>query len=113
MERLEYINIDINLFENRKIKIINTMPNGDIYFVLWIELLCMAGKSNQGGWITLTENRSYTLHELSIVTEIPEAILVEALKIFEDLRMIRRIGDRIHIRNWMKYQFPLEVEDVE
>jgi predicted phage replisome organizer len=110
MNGLEYINIDINLFENRKIKIINTMPAGDTYFSFWIELLCLAGKSNQGGWITLAENRSYTSRELSIVTDIPEATILEALKIFEDLQMIRRFGNRIHIKNWMKYQFPQDIE---
>jgi len=110
MNGLEYINIDINLFENRKIKIIDTMPNGDIYFGFWIELLCLAGKSNQGGWITLAENRSYTPKELSIVSDIPEEIVLEALNVFEDLQMIRRFGNRIHIKNWMKYQFPQEDE---
>lgn len=110
MNEHESINIDINLFENRKIKIMDSMPDGDTYFCFWIELLCLAGKSNQGGWVTLAENRSYTPKELSTVTDIPETTILEALNLFEDLQMIRRFGNRIHIKNWMKYQFPQEDE---
>lgn len=113
MNELETIYLSTNLFENRKMKLIDQMPEGDTYFVFWIQLLCLAGKTGCNGWVMLTENRTYTAKELGIVTGIPENTVVSALKIFDELRMIRLIGNRILIRNWKKYQFPMMEEEVE
>ena len=89
------------------------MPKGKDYIVFWIQLLCLAGEANRDGWVSLTQSRDYTTAELSIITDTHEETILEALDVFKDLNMIRRFGDRIYIRNWMRHQFDMEEEDSE
>lgn len=54
-----------DLFDNRKIKHIRKLPDGNNILLIWIYLLTLAGRCNAGGMIFLTENIPYTAEMLA------------------------------------------------
>lgn len=66
MADVKWIKIAVDMFDNRKIKQIGSMPEGDSLLLMWVQLLCLAGNVNDGGFIYLTKemrsvSRSSTL----------------------------------------------------
>ena len=52
MANVKWIKIDVNIFDNRKIRQIESMPDGDSLLVIWFKLLCLAGNVNDGGLVS-------------------------------------------------------------
>jgi predicted phage replisome organizer len=59
MADVKWIKIATEVFDNRKIKQIERMPEGDAIIVVWFKLLCLAGTSNKNGMIFLTDEIPY------------------------------------------------------
>lgn len=56
MSELSWVKLSLDLFDNRKIKYIRKLPEGNNIMIIWIYLLTLAGKCNSGGMIFLTED---------------------------------------------------------
>ena len=93
------------MFDDEKIKLIESMPDKDAILVIWIKLLIQAGRSNASGYIMLNENIPYTDEMLSTLFDRPLNTIRLALKTFKDFGMIDiDEEDRIFINNWDKHQ---------
>ena len=93
------------MFEDEKIRLIETMPDADTILVIWIKLLAQAGKTNATGYIYLNENIPYTDEMLATIFNRPIATVRLALKTFEQFGMIEINEDNfIGITNWEKHQ---------
>ena len=46
MAEVKWIKITTDIFDNRKIKIIEKMPDGYAIIVVWVKLLCLAACSD-------------------------------------------------------------------
>ncbi len=57
---VSWIKITTTIFDDEKIKIIDTMPDHDAILVIWIKLLTLAGKSNAGGTLQISDTLPYT-----------------------------------------------------
>ena len=101
---VKWIKLSTDIFNNRKIRVIETMPEGYAIIVVWVKLLCLAGTTNDGGQIYLTTNIPYTEQTLSAQFNMPLATVKLALATFEKLEMIERVDDFLKITNWEKYQ---------
>ena len=101
---ITWIKIALNMFENDKIRFLEQMPQGDTYIVIWLKLLCMAGKLNDKGMIYLLEGKPYTLENLAYTMNRPAKTVRRALELFEEFRMIEVIQGIIVPSNWEKYQ---------
>lgn len=104
MAEVRWIKLNTDIFENRKIRQIESLPDGDSIVVLWLKLLCLAGSVNDRGAIYLTPEVPYTDQMLATYFNRPLATIQLALKIFEQFGMIDVIDDVISILNWEKYQ---------
>lgn len=105
MTEIEWIKIDIGLFDNPKIKYIRSLPGGDTMALLWIKLLTMAGRCNDNGRIFLTENMPYTPQLIADEANIRKTATVTlALRSFQELGMITIENGFIFITGWGKYQ---------
>ena len=104
MADVKWIKIAIDIFDNRKIKQIESMPDGESLLVIWFKLLCLAGNVNDGGLIYLTKEIPYTDEMLATQFNKPLANVRLALKVFEQFGMIEIINDIICLSNWEKYQ---------
>jgi predicted phage replisome organizer len=101
---MDWIKIMCNILDHRKIKMIRKSPEGNTLVLLWLLLLTEAGKCNRGGYLMISDNLSYTVETLSMVTDIPQPTVQLGLSIFSDLDMIDRKDGAIFIKNWRKYQ---------
>lgn len=102
---INWIKITTGMFEDEKIEFIETMPEGDSIFKIWIRLLCMAGRCNAGGYIFITEKIPYTEDAMVSKFKKPLSVVRLALKVLSRLEMIH-IDEKgfIGITNWAKHQ---------
>jgi len=104
MAEIKWIKLDTSLFDNRKIKQIRTLPEGDSLVVIWLQLMCLAGTVNDFGKIYFTDEIPYTDQMMATAFGEPLTTVQLALTTFEKFGMIDIIDDIIYIRNWEKYQ---------
>ena len=104
MSDVKWIKIATDIFDNRKIRMIESMPDGDAIIVIWVKLLCLAGNVNDKGFIYLTQEIPYTDQMLSVQFGKPLSTVQLALKTFKEFGMIEIVDDMLHISSWEKYQ---------
>lgn len=104
MKDVKWIKLDVSIFDDDKIKEIRSMENGDSIALLWIFLLCLAGKKNDGGYLYLTPEIPYTDEMISRNSNMPLDIVKEGLEKFEELELIEIIDDITRLSNWSKWQ---------
>lgn len=80
------------------------MPEGDSLLIVWIKLITLAGKTNDGGYIYINENMAYTDEMLSVIMNKPLNIIQLALGTFTRLGMIEIDDKGIYLINFEKYQ---------
>lgn len=112
MADVKWIKIAINMFDNRKIRQIETMPDGDSLLLIWVKLLCLAGNVNDGGYIYLTKEIPYTDEMLATQFNKPLPTIRLALKTFEQFGMIEIINNMIFLSSWQKYQNTDKLEEI-
>ena len=99
---IKWIKLTTDMFDNRKIKYLRKLPDGNSIVLIWVMLLTMAGRCNSGGMIFLAENIPYTAKMLADELDFEENTVVLALKALENLGMIS--SDPLEITNWEEYQ---------
>ena len=104
MPEISWIKLSTTIFDNRKIKQLRALPEGDSLLVIWLQLLCLAGTTNDGGRIYLTNEIPYTETMLATAFGEPLATVQLALKTFSAFNMLEIVDDLIMISNWEKYQ---------
>ena len=104
------IKLRIDMFEDEKIKLIQSMPEGDTILVVWIRLIALAEKCNAGGLIRLAEDCPYTDEMLAVIFNKPLQTVRLALTTFERFRMIENTLGGICIANFDSNQ---SVEDMD
>lgn len=104
MADVKWIKIAVNMFDNRKIKQIESMPDGDSLLVIWVKLICLAGEINDGGYVYLTKEIAYTEEMMATQFNKPIKTIQLALKTFEAFGMIKLIDNMIYLSSWEKYQ---------
>ena len=56
---VKWIKLTTDMFDNRKIRHLRKLPEGNNIVLIWVMLLTMAGICKGGGLMLLTENRPY------------------------------------------------------
>lgn len=104
MAEVKWVKLTTDMFDNRKIKYLRKLPDGNNIVLIWIMLLTMAGRCNAGGYIFLTENIPYTPKMLSDELDFEENTVILALQALENLDMIIADNGAIAIAGWDVYQ---------
>lgn len=104
MANVKWIKITVDMFDDEKIKLIQSMPDGDTLLVVWIKLITLAGKTNDGGYVYISEGMPYTDEMLSIIMNKPLTIIRFALDTFSQLGMIENDVKGIYLLNFEKHQ---------
>lgn len=113
MGEVKWIQIATDVFDNRKIKQIEALPEGDAIIVVWFKLLCLAGQINESGYLVFSKEIPYTEQLLSTEFRKPLNIIQLALKTFVNFHMIDIIDDVIKVSNWEKYQNVERLEELK
>lgn len=104
MAEIKWIKLNVDMFDDEKIKIIQAMPDGDAILVIWIKLITLAGKTNDGGYIYISDNIPYTDEMLSIIMNKPIMTIKLAMETFTNLQMIESDTKGIYLVNFEKHQ---------
>lgn len=104
MSDVKWVKITTDMFDNRKIKHLRRLPDGNNVVLIWVMLLTMAGRCNAGGMIFLTENIPYTPKMLADELDFEENTVLLALKALQEMGMIATDGNTFCIANWNEYQ---------
>ena len=104
MSDVKWIKITTNMFDDEKIRLIESMPDADAVLVIWIKLLVQAGRTNANGYIFLNENIPYTDEMMATIFNRPLNTVRLALKTFREFGMIEWDGNGICVANWNKHQ---------
>lgn len=105
MAEIKWIKLDIDVFNNRKIKQIMSMPKGDTLVVIWLKMLCLAGKLANSGALMLTSTKPYNIDTLSVELGYTKPQVKAALEAFKDLELIDMGEDgAISMHDWADHQ---------
>lgn len=104
MAEIKWVKITTDMFDNRKIKHLRRLPEGNNIVLIWVMLLTMAGRCNSSGMIFLTENIPYSPKMLADELGFEENTVLLALKSLEQLNMIVTNQGFFTIAGWDEYQ---------
>ena len=91
---IRWIKLSTDLFDNRKIRQIESLPDGDALIVIWLKLLILAGDTNDGGYVYFTKDIPYTDQLLATQFGRPLATVQLAIKTFAAFGMIEIIEQK-------------------
>ena len=98
------------LNDDEKIKLIDAMPERDTVLVIWLKMLTLAGKCNNGGELAFSDI-PYDEEMLAAIFNRPVNSVRLAIGIFQKLRMITFLKTELDenkgvilISNWEKHQ---------
>ncbi|MEC0231166.1 phage replisome organizer N-terminal domain-containing protein [Paenibacillus alba] len=105
MSEVTWFKVLTDIFSDDKIKILQSMPEGDSLLVMWFKVLSQAGKTNDGGYIYLKKNIPYTTGMLSTLFGKQQQLVEFALRTFSEFGMID-IDEKgyVFVTNWEKHQ---------
>ncbi len=105
MAEIKWIKLSVGMFDDEKIKLIETMPEADTIIVIWVKLLALAGRLNMGGYIMLTETIPYTEDMLMSILNRPLSTIRMALATFQKFGMFELSENgAFFLTNWEKHQ---------
>lgn len=104
MADINWIKLRVDMFDDEKIKIIQSMPEGDTILVIWIRIIALAGKCNAKGLVLIEDEFPYSDEMLATIFNKPLATVRLALGTFEKFRMIERTEKGIYISSFEKHQ---------
>ena len=104
MAEIKWIKLKTDIFSDEKILLIEQMPEADTILVIWLKLLCLAGKENNCGVFLMRNRMPYTEEMLATIFRRPLNTVRLALNTFETFGMIEIEDDIICIPNWEKHQ---------
>lgn len=104
MPDVKWIKIFTNMLNNKKIKSIRRMPEGNNIILIWVFLLTAAGESNKNGGLFLTDTIPFKEDDLATEFDFEIQVIRFALITLEKFGMIEIYDDVIYIKNWAEYQ---------
>lgn|SRR5574341_226875 len=114
MSEVTWFKVLTDIFSDDKIKILQSMPEGDSLLVMWFKVLSQAGKTNDGGYIYLKKNIPYTTAMLSTLFGKQQQLVEFALRTFSEFGMID-IDDKgyVFVTNWENHQSVDKLERIK
>lgn len=112
MAEISWIKLRVDMFDDEKIKLIQSMPEGDAILVIWIRIMALAGKCNANGLVLVEDEFPYSDEMLSVIFNKPLATIRLALSTFEKFRMIEQTQKGIYITNFDKHQNSDRLEEI-
>lgn len=104
MGGVSWVKVSTGLFDNRKIKQIRALPDGDSIIVLWLQILTLAGTVNEGGALYITNGMPYSVETLATEFGMDYVTLHEEIVTLQRYNMVTLDDGVISVSNWDKYQ---------
>lgn len=112
MSEVKWIKIVTDIFDDEKMYAIETLPDGLTMEVVWFKILCLAGKCNSSGFLSINSKLAYTDEMLAKVFRLDIGVVQRALEVFQRLDMIEMVDNAYMVSNWLKYQSGDKLDDI-
>lgn len=111
MSDIFWIKLKTSTFQDEKVKLIESLPDGHTHLITWLKLLCLAGKSNAKGRIFFNKKTSFSEQMLATVFNQSVQTLKKSLEILSEFGLINKSKKGvITVKNWEKHQNVDEME---
>ena len=104
MPEIKWIKVTTDIFDDEKIKLIDSLPDRDSIFVIWIKVLTLAGKTNKEGSLFLKDEVPYTIEMLSTIFNRSIKSINKAIDVFVKFGLVDNYDGLISVMNWEKHQ---------
>lgn len=104
MNEVKWISIATDIFNDKKMCAIESLPDGLSIEIVWFKLLCLAGTCNENGFLMINRDIPYTDEMMAKCFRMDLGIVQRALETFQNMGMIEIVDDIYMVSNWMKYQ---------
>ena len=104
MADVKWIKLATGLPDNRKIKQIRKLPNGDSIALMWIFLMCLAGETNDDGMVYFMPEIPYTDEMLAEQFNMDVNTIRLGMTTFERFGMVEIVDDIICLSSWERWQ---------
>lgn len=101
---VKWIHIASDIFDDEKMYAIETQQDGYLLELVWFKILCLAGRCNENGFLTINNKVAYTNEMLAKVFRLDIGTVQRALDLFQQLEMIEVFDNAYMVSNWTKYQ---------
>lgn len=113
MAYISWIKLQISTFDDEKIKLIEKRKDADTVLIVFLKMLLLAGKTDDGGFIYLGDNIAYNNDMLETILNRPAATVEKAIKVLTGFGMLAIDSEGFHsVVNWDKYQNFSTIEKV-
>lgn len=113
MSDVKWIKVSTEIFDDEKIKIIDALPDRDAILVIWMKLIVLAGRLNEGGSLIMN-GVPLNAEMISAVTLRALPTVRLALEMFERFGMIEIDGNGVvTLQNWGKHQSVEKLDKVK
>ena len=97
------IKISSNLFEQDKMRVIDSLKSGKTYIYVFLRLLCIATKADANGELKIFDNEYYTPEIMSNFFSLPLNLLKESLEVLQKYGLITVIDSIYSVANYDEY----------
>ena len=101
---VKWIKIVTDIFDDEKMYAIESLPDGMQIEIVWFKILCLAGKCNQGGLLSISNKIAYTDEMLAKIFRMEIGTVKRAIEVFQSLEMVELEDNAYIVSNWSKYQ---------
>lgn len=102
---VDWVKLSTNAFTNKKIRIVRSCPDGDSLALLWFNLICLAGETNDNGYVYVTDDVAYSVEMLAGAYGYDVEVVQRGLDLFVQLKMIEvEENGYIYILGWEEHQ---------
>lgn len=98
MAEIKWIKITTDIFDDEKIKLIDSMPDNDALIVIWFKLLIKAKrKRNRRFFYSVGNGIELNDKTMSCLLSVDESKIAKYFNILESLKMIKRYNKKIEV----------------
>lgn len=105
MKELKCVKFNVGMYDDIKLKIIDTMKERDLIHYCLARFIVLAGKTNKDGYLYITKNMPYTIETLSIEFNRTIEEIELSVNVLIDLEILELTEGKIYkVKNWTKHQ---------
>lgn len=101
---MKWLKLSTSTFDDEKIILIESQPDSAATLVVWFKLLCLAGKTDNGGVFRMSNGTPYTPEMLATILREDKFTVNNALTSLLTFGMISNDDEVYSITNWGKHQ---------
>ena len=110
---VKWIKITTDIFDDEKFDAVKTLEDRHMVQLAWIKILCLAGRCNDNGFLTLAREIPYTDEMMASRFDMSVGDVQRSLEIFQRLGMIEIVDNVYMVSNWLKYQSGDRLEEMK